>query len=444
MTKRNGDESADAEPTTPDSQQDVAVADQQQNGHTTPTDRFREELVAFTRALRQQGADVPANASQTAAEALAEIGLSDRERVQRSLRAALLTRPTDYDLFDRLFAQFWSRVQDLTDPTTEPADEEQTGGLEPPTVETPQGDDEERTRREGDAGSEGVRRGVTEGQSGEPADDNTSATYSPAGQSERVDPSGVFGDGDRTETATQRLTRALATLPGRRTERANRGRRLDVRRSLRRSAVTGGTPLSLPKRDFTPTELRGVVFVDVSRSVLDVIDRDFLVRFLCELRTEWRSLRIFLFDTDVQEVSAAFDAETTTAAYDALERAEAQWGGGTRIGGALTAVRDRHPGAVDRRTITLVISDGLEMGDVSELEDGVVWLSQRSPLVLWLNPLAASPSFEPTASGMQAADPYVDGIFPFAGAADIEELARQLEQYTGTEPLGYHRTGVHT
>jgi uncharacterized protein with von Willebrand factor type A (vWA) domain len=178
--------------------------------------------------------------------------------------------------------------------------------------------------------------------------------------------------------------------------------------------------------------------------VLDVIDRDFLVRFLCELRTEWRSLRIFLFDTDVQEVSAAFDAETTTAAYDALERAEAQWGGGTRIGGALTTVRDRHPGAVDRRTVTLVISDGLEMGDVSELEDAVVWLSQRSPLVLWLNPLAASPSFEPTASGMQAADPYVDGIFPFAGAADIEELARQLEQYTGTEPLGYHRTGVHT
>jgi uncharacterized protein with von Willebrand factor type A (vWA) domain len=208
--------------------------------------------------------------------------------------------------------------------------------------------------------------------------------------------------------------------------------------------VTGGTPLSLPQRDFTPTELRGVVFVDVSRSVLDVIDRDFLVRFLCELRTEWRSLRIFLFDTDVQEVSAAFDAETTTAAYDALERAEAQWGGGTRIGGALTTVRDRHPGAVDRRTVTLVISDGLEMGDVSELEDAVVWLSQRSPLVLWLNPLAASPSFEPTASGMQAADPYVDGIFPFAGAADIEELARQLEQYTGTEPLGYHRTGVHT
>jgi hypothetical protein len=61
----------------------------------------------------------------------------------------------------------------------------------------------------------------------------------------------------------------------------------------------------------------------------------------------------------------------------------------------------------------------------------------RAPVVFWLNPLAASPAFEPTTGGMATAAPHVDGIFPFASPDDVREMARQLERYTGTEPLGY-------
>jgi hypothetical protein len=197
--------------------------------------------------------------------------------------------------------------------------------------------------------------------------------------------------------------------------------------------------MSLPKRRRKRTDVRGVVLADVSQSVLDVIDRDFLIRFLHALRSEWKSTRVFLFDTDVRDVSTAFDADSTAAAYAALERAEAEWGGGTRIGHALTTIRDRHPTTVDRRTVVLVVSDGLEMGDVSELADGVSWLAGRAPLVLWLNPLAAMEPFEPTASGMAAALPHVDGVFAFADHTDVTEIARQLERYSGTEPLGYRQ-----
>lgn len=402
------------------------------------SDWIQEELVAFARGLRRSGAEIPVNASVPAAETLAEVGLTDRERARHALRAALLTRPEDRELFDQLFDQFWSALRDAVDPSSE--DDEREGGLEPPTLEAPSDGEPGSADDDIETMEAGARRGITDDASASPNDDEaTRATYSPIGRPEPVEPVLAGGDDDRTEAETRRLTRALAGLPGRRDERSTGGRRIDVRSALRESITSGGTVTSLPRRRPKTTEVRGVVFTDVSRSVLDVIDRDFLVSFLWSLQSEWQHVRTFLFDTDVREITSALDARSTADAYAALERAETEWGGGTRIGHALTTVRVRHPHAVDRRTVVLMISDGLEMGDVSEFEEGVTWLARRAPVVLWLNPLATSPEFEPTASGMATAAPHVDGIFPFAGPEDLREMARQLEQYTGTEPLGYEQ-----
>lgn len=402
----------------------------------TVGDRIREELVAFARGLRLAGADVPVNASLTAAETLAEVGLEDRERARHALRAALLTRPEDCDLFDRLFDQFWSALREGVDAAAD--DESPEGGLGPPALETPSSGETQSAGHDVDVAEAGARRGITDDASEAGSDDEaTRATYSPVGRPEPVEPVVERGDPDRTEAATRRLTRALARLPGRRDEPAASGSRIDARAALRDSIATGGTVTSLPRRQREVTAVRGVVFTDVSRSVLDVIDRDFLVTFLGTLQAEWRSARVFLFDTDVREVTDVLDGRSTADAYQALERAETEWGGGTRIGEALTTVRTHHPHAVDRRTVTLVISDGLEMGDLSELEDGIAWLARRAPYLLWLNPLATAPEFEPTASGMATVAPHVDGIFPFGGPADLEEMARQLERYDGTESIGY-------
>lgn len=408
-------------------------------GLPTSSDRIREELVAFVRGLRRAGAEVPVNASVPAAEALAEVGLEDRDSARYALRAALLTRSEDRELFGRLFDQFWSALRGAVEPSSE-ADAGAEGGLEPPSLEVPSDDESDAADGDVETGDAGVRRGITEDVAASPSDDEVSrSTYSPVGSPEPVEPAVVGAESDLTEAATRRLTPALAELSGRRDERSAAGRRIDARAALRDSIASGGVVTSLPRRRPKTAAVRGVVFADVSRSVLDVLDRDFLVDFLRALRSEWRTARTFLFDTDVREVTDALDASSTADAYAALERAETEWGGGTRIGNALTTVRSQYPHAVDRRTVVLVISDGLEMGDVSEFEEGVTWLARRAPAVLWLNPLATSPEFEPTASGMATAVPHVDGIFPFAGPEDLREMARQLERYTGTEPLGYQQ-----
>ena len=63
--------------------------------------------------------------------------------------------------------------------------------------------------------------------------------------------------------------------------------------------------------------------------------------------------------------------------------------------------------------------------------------ARRAGCVLWLNPLASGTGYEPTARGMAAAYPHVDGFFAFAGRADLEELIRQLERYGPDGTVGF-------
>jgi hypothetical protein len=92
---------------------------------------------------------------------------------------------------------------------------------------------------------------------------------------------------------------------------------------------------------------------------------------------------------------------------------------------------------VDRRTVAFVVSDGLEMGDVSVLEREVAWLARRAKRLFWLNPLAADDAYEPAARGMAAALPYLDGLFAFAAPADVAELSRQLRRHGPGGRVGY-------
>jgi len=409
-------------------------------------DHVRGELVRFVRSLRRAGAEVPANATLTAARALVELGF-ERGPARAGLRAALVTREADLETFDRLFAEFWRRLEaglDPEGPAERPGSDAPEGGLAPLEDDTAPGDE---LGEDADPGAEGDPDEVTTATmvataggdaAGGDADDVATATYSPRGVRAPVGAEpGLRREAD-VGPALDRLTAALAQLRGRRLSPAGDSR-TDARRALRESLSTGGTVLTVPSRGYEDSAVRALLLVDVSQSVLDVLDEGFLVEFLRSAAERWREPRTFLFDEDVMEVTAAVDAPTVADVLAALERAEAEWGGGTRIGHAVDTVRRDHPDAVDRDTVAFVVSDGLEMGDVARLETGMAWLSRTAAAVLWLNPLAAAPEYEPVARGMATALPYVDGLFPFAGADDVDELARQLRLRGPRGTIGYEQ-----
>lgn len=420
-------------------------------------DHVREELVRFVRALRRAGVAVPANNATTAARALVVVGFDDEATARAAVRACLITDAEDITTFDRQFSEFWRRLTaGLTADGPAPRQDDAPEGTLAPLGGDTAGRPDVPTPDETDAESADDGESVDEGKANDdekgweptnplgavistvPDEREREQTelrwYSPTGSRTAV--TGVVGDERDLATAFDGLTRALATVRGRRW-RAGGDDRADARRALRTSFSTGGTVVPVPHRERTPSEVRALWLVDVSRSVLDTVDRPFLLGTLRRARTEWRDASVFFFDEDCREASTSFDEPTAVAALDALHRAEAEWGGGTRIGASLAGLHERATDAVTHRTVVFVVSDGLEMGDVGRLEDELAWLARRAAGVLWLNPLAASPSYEPTARGMAAALPFVDGLFAFASPADLAEIGRQVRRYGIGGRIGY-------
>jgi uncharacterized protein with von Willebrand factor type A (vWA) domain len=404
------------------------------------------QVVGFVRQLRAAGVSVPANAALSATAALTEIGLDDRARVRAAMHASLVTDPRDRDAFDELFPGFWYRLRTGLEATAahDPTDERSDDGGDGPSVDVEgslAGSAADATGEgSGDlSDGEGTVQSRRVAASDAPTEDLPTTDRRPGTYSVAGEPSTVSDEAAGTtvdDETIRRFERALATLSGRRWDRTRSGTDVDVRRALRESVDTGGVALSLPERERTLAAFRTCVVVDVSRSVLDSIDRGFLLSFLDALVRDGRSVRVFFFDTDIEEVTEVFATRRGDPAA-ALERAEVAWGGGTKIGESLTALRERWPHAVSRRTVTLVVSDGLEVGDVAELESGMAWLAGRSNAVVWLNPLATSTAYEPTCRGMDAALPYLDGLFAFGGVDDLDEIARQLDRRGTGGPLGY-------
>jgi uncharacterized protein with von Willebrand factor type A (vWA) domain len=420
----------------------VRLGDGDRAGHLSNiTTRVRSALVRFVGTLRTAGVEVPADGSLVAAESLAVVGLDDERGARTALRAALVSRPEDVETFDRLFDRFWRRVTEAVDDRPGGVD---TSSFDGGFASDAAGDDAVADGETDDSNESGdddrrpsVSRRLGDVDASETADSDTGtrARFSPAGPSDRVetDPLGGTATADPTP-AVRALTDAIASLPGRRRGTAADGRP-DVRRAMRRTHATGGVVMEVPQRTRRPDAVRGLVLVDVSQSVLDTVDREFLVRVLRALTDEWRTARTFLFDTDVTEVTAALRAESPDATLREFDRLEAAWGGGTRIGHALTTIRDQAPNAVDRETVVLLVSDGLETGDLSRLEAGMTWLGRRARRVFWLNPLAASTAYEPACRGMVAALPHIDGLFAFAEPTDLFDIARQLRHRQ--RPVGY-------
>lgn len=402
------------------------------------------ELLRFVATLREEGVTVPATGPLDAARALASVGLTDESRAEAALRASLLSEIEHAELFEEAFPSFWHRLRTGIDRIAAADSGSSRRGSDGDGEGT--ASDEENDSRDRDAletltdaeppdlaegdGDATVRiptdRRHATGERAVESTESDARRYSATAGSEPVDAAHPALSSDEIATIDT-FVDALATLPGRRRHRSSTGRSIDARSALRASVRTGGAPIELPRTEPTPSELRCRLLVDVSGSVLDTLDRDALLVLAERLVRNARDARVFLFDTDLVEATEPF-ARADGDPAERLRAAELEWGGGTRIGHAFDALRRTDPHAVDRRTVIVVVSDGLDVGDDELLTDGITWLAGRANAVVWLNPLAVSPAFEPTSRGMSTVLPYLDGLFGFAEASDLGGAARRLER----------------
>ena len=74
-----------------------------------------------------------------------------------------------------------------------------------------------------------------------------------------------------------------------------------------------------------------------------------------------------------------------------------------------------------------MLSDGWDRGDPELLRAEIARLGRCAHRLVWLNPLKASPRYEPLVRGMVAALPHVDAFLAGNSLASLEELAALME-----------------
>jgi uncharacterized protein with von Willebrand factor type A (vWA) domain len=131
-------------------------------------------------------------------------------------------------------------------------------------------------------------------------------------------------------------------------------------------------------------------------------------------------VEVFTFGTRLTRVTRPLRLKRREQALNAASHLVSDWDGGTRIGDALQAFLSvpRFAGYA-RGAAVIVVSDGLERGDVASLRDAVTKLSRRAWRLSWLTPLATSPGFRPQTEALLAIERFVDDLVDGGSSAAI-------------------------
>jgi uncharacterized protein with von Willebrand factor type A (vWA) domain len=401
------------------------------SGETIDGARILAQAVGFGRALRAAGLSVDLGAAVDFARALGLVDLSDREQVRAAGAAIFVRRRDDLPPYDAVFARWWRRRGRRVLPTPPTALE----SVAPPDAEP--GDEGPSPEAGEERAADGPRDGGMlvplpsdeEGESEAPIEGLTIApdAYS-RGEALR------HRDFDRMTAAELRdaerfideLAPRLETRRTRRYELHDHGRLLAPRAMFRRNLGTGGQLVDWEWRRPVRRPRPIVVLCDISGS-MERHSR-LLLRFIQAL-TDASTVRSesFVFGTRLTRVTRLLADRDRDRALSKVADAVTDWAGGTRIGESFRDFNQRWARRTLRTSgVVIVVSDGWDRGDPGLVAAETARLRRNCHRLIWLNPLASAPGYQPLAAGMAAAYPYIDDFVPAGTLASLERLGHLL------------------
>jgi uncharacterized protein len=208
----------------------------------------------------------------------------------------------------------------------------------------------------------------------------------------------------------------------RRTQRSSRGRRLDLRATIRRSRRTGGDPVERVRRRQTVRPRRLVMLADISGS-MEPYARAYLQLLHCAVGGA--NAETFVFATRLTRLTRHLRIRNPNVALQRAAASAPDWAGGTRLGDALKAFNDGWGRrGLARGAVLLIVSDGWDAGDPAVVGEQMARLSRLAHRVVWVNPRKQSSSYQPLAGAMAAALPHVDA---FVSGHSLEAMYEVLQ-----------------
>ncbi len=368
-----------------------------------PVDAAARLTAGFVALLRRVGLVVPVGTAITFHEALDAVGLDDRDVVYWAARATLVHEPEDVPVFDHAFRAWWEGLPILIE-AVDQDDDTVTLGIDDDDAPSADDDDGE------DDGS-----------------DILSLRYSRTEVLRRKD--FALYDTDELDEA-HALMQRIAVIGGKRSSRrrvpsTRSTDRPDLRRTVRQALRTGGEPV---QRRYTTSgeRLRRVVFLlDVSGS-METYARA-LIRFVQAAVVGRRRVEVFTLGTRLTRVTRELSSRDPDRALARAGAVVEDWSGGTRLGESIRRFNDEWGQRGMARGATVVIlSDGWDRGEPAVMAEQMQRLHRVAHEIIWVNPLKASPGYQPLAQGMAAALPHVDRFVEGHCLDSLEMLAEML------------------
>jgi len=222
----------------------------------------------------------------------------------------------------------------------------------------------------------------------------------------------------------------LPELRARRTIPAERGPRVDLRSTMRRTLGGEGTLAPLARRDRRRHTPPLVALCDISGS-MDRYSR-MLMHFLHAITNDRNRVHVFLFGTRLTNVTRQLRHRDVDVALAHVGTVVSDWAGGTRIGACLEEFNRRWSRRVlAQNAVVLLISDGLDADGGQGVGPQMERLSKSCHRLMWLNPLLRYDRFEPRPAGIQAMLPHVDDFLPVHNLESLVQLAAVFEATSG-------------
>jgi uncharacterized protein with von Willebrand factor type A (vWA) domain len=382
------------------------------------TGKLAANIAGFGRALRRAGVRVDAARIALAVDAAQLVGIERRDDFGAALEAVMVGREQDRDVFRELFDAYFrdpgmaqkllAQMLPRGEGQAEPAQRRPRvrEALVPPRVRPPP--EPARPDKE-------VRF-------------DAAMTASELRRLRHADFNALSGEEYRlVERIARDVALPVPTVPTRRTRPGVRGAQPHWPGAMHEAARSGGEVFRLPRRTRRRQPLPLLVLVDVSGS-MERYAR-LLLAFLHAATRDARAGRcdVFAFGTHLTDLTAAFRVADTDGMLAAASRAIDDFAGGTRLGASLAALRLQHARRlVGRRTLVLLITDGLDTGEPDALERELAWLRLHCRRLLWLNPLLRFAGYEPLARGASVLHRQAHGMLAVHNVETLEQLAASI------------------
>lgn len=371
-----------------------------------------DNIVHFSRMLRDAGLAVGPDRVLAAIAAVEAVGLERRDDVHAALSAVMLDRHEQQAIFDAAFAAFWRDPKLLEQMMLALLPRGQGRGEEPPAqpnrlaeaLAAPKAPEQEATPQE-------IRHASEIG-------------FSARERLQQADFEGMStAEYELAKQLAERAPLPVAPVRRRRHEASPRGTP-DLRRSLAQMVRQPDAPplaYTRARRELPPI----VVLLDISGS-MDRYSRLFL-HYVHGLTRRHLRVHTFTFGTRLTNITRCLRERDPDQALKLAEAQVHDWKGGTRIAASLDEFNRRWARRVlGGNAAVLLVSDGLERDEGGALERAAAQLQRSAHQLVWLNPLLRFAGFQPRAAGVRALLAHVDRFLPVHNLASLADLARAL------------------